>query len=377
MDADKSIAIFARQYWPTTCDASLRLRSWVDRLVIDGWKVQVFTPRWHRDWPERLVVDRATVVRIDDPPTNALRHRKFSKNVSALLERIRGTVDLIYCDAMDPMATAVAAMNRNDRATSIVRFYEPQNATGDWLTKQMSEVLQRTDAIVAADARSHRRLLSIGIMEQKILRGGDNTIEVIPRRDEQRLTARQILRSVNYDLNVKHSNRVVVCLARFDSTADIAQLAKAHQFIDGHPEVRIWLIGDGPARSTIYEKLRYEGVHRSVVMPGMFSSLTEIIQAADLCLIPPSLEGAQWLLPTCLGSGVSVICPKDTLLPTPSLSKSILTQCSYDPSVLGDLEAALVRWLGSQAEFQMHAQTLCQSLPAQVDLRPLAALAMA
>ncbi|GAB5407110.1 MAG: hypothetical protein Aurels2KO_53410 [Aureliella sp.] len=374
MEADKSIAIFARQYWPTTCDASLRLRSWVDRLVMDRWRVQIFTPRWHRDWPERMVVDQATVVRIDDPPTNALRHRRFTKNVIAILERLQGAADLLYCDSIDPMATAIAAQGGGEQPASVVRFYEPAGSE-QRITKQAAEVLQRTDAVVAADARSHRRLLSLGIMERKILRDVDTTIEVIPRRDEQRMRARQILRSVNYDLNVKHSNRVVVCLASFDSSEDILQLAKAHQFIDGHPEVRIWLIGDGPARGAIYEKLRYEGVHRSVVMPGMFSSLTEIVQAADLCLIPPSLEGVQWLLPTCLRSGVSVLCPKGILIPTPNAAASMVAECSYDPSLPGDLEAGLVRWLGDQAGFQQASKAFSQTLPTQVDLQRMQELA--
>lgn len=372
MQAKKNIAIFARQFWPTTSDASLRLRSWTRQLESDGWNVHVVTPRWHREWPAVLPIGNILVHRIDDPPTSTLRHRKFGKNVAKWFAENSSWVDLLYFDFADQMASVIVGQHkRSQRPPAVVRFCDSQARMSQRPTKPLLDTLRRADAVIASGPHANRVLRGQGIQDGTILRDLDHTHDTFSHAEEERRIARQILRGVNYDLNVKQTNRVVVCLNRFESTRDAVLLARAYQFIDGHPEVRIWMVGDGPARPAIYEALRHEGVHRSVVMPGMFVSLTEIIQAADLCLIHSAREGENWFLPTCLRSGVAALVPAETLTSVPRAAAQKLTNCTYDATSPADLEKGLIRWLGNQPEFNTAAREAAHSLPTKVDLSVL------
>lgn len=372
MQAKKNIAIFARQFWPTTSDASLRLRSWARQLELSDWNVHVITPRWHREWPAVLPIGNMLVHRIDDPPTNALRHRKFGKNIAKWLTENRSWVDLLYFDFADQMASVIVGqLKRTQRPPAVVRFCDSQANLSQRPTKPVLDTCRRADAVIASGPHANRILRSQGIPDQRILRDLDRAHDSFSRTEQERRTARQVLRGANYDLNVKHTNRVVVCLNRFESARDATLLARAHQFIDGHPEVRIWMVGDGPARPAMYEALKHEGVHRSVVMPGMFVSLKEVIQAADLCLIHSAREGENWFLPTCLRSGVAALFPTETLAIQPTDVAQKLVRCTYDAQSSADMEAGLMRWLANQSDFNTASRTAASSLPAKVDLSVL------
>jgi glycosyltransferase involved in cell wall biosynthesis len=102
----------------------------------------------------------------------------------------------------------------------------------------------------------------------------------------------------------------MICMCDFRSQNDtLVVVNSVKQLLEKQRNLRLWLVGEGNTRSDVYEALRHEGIHRLVVMPGVFVSPTEALQAADLVIIPPSGEGRYWTLPTCLRSGIPVVYP--------------------------------------------------------------------
>ncbi|HBE67784.1 MAG TPA: hypothetical protein DDW52_06515 [Planctomycetaceae bacterium] len=337
-----------------------------------GLDTEVFTARWHRSWPTRIIVDGTVVRRIESPPTSALYNRRFARQVLQTIQENRARLDLIYCDALDYAATTIVSnLSISDRPPLVLRYRQSYSNRSGALPRKSLDTLRKCERIIASSASDHRQLLSLGIAEDKILRQPDCIAKQVQRDDESRRSARIVLRNANYDLNVAGSNKIVLCPSRFADSEDAKAIASAYRFIDEHEPVRIWLTGDGPARPQISDCLRQAGIHRSVITPGVFSSPIELLQAADALLIPPSLEGIQWFLPTVIASGLSVMLPRESARFLAPEMASLLSPCFYDPASSVELDSLLRKWQSSPATLKNIATKARALLPQRINFDAL------
>lgn len=351
MAEQRRVLVIARHYWPTTTDATLRLRSWTAELAADNWEVTVATPKWVSRWPASLVCDQVRLVRIADAPSSSFRFRKFARNVLALTSQFARASDVIYCDEPDLAAHAIVTQQPAKRRERVLVRYSdsPQTSRPQQQPEQrVLDVLRRADKLIVDSATDHRRLLSLGIMEANILRVASSSGALLERDTQSRHNARRILGNANHDLFTKSTDRIVVVQSDFRSESDLRFLVAAiHRQVEDNRRLRVWLLGDGPSRAGVYEALRYEGIHRSVAMPGCFVSLEEVLQAADLFIFPTSGDGQAWIMPSCIRSGIPFLTP-DSARTRESLftgDKTDLTSYLYTPGDPKSLEARLQAWL--------------------------------
>ena len=85
-----------------------------------------------------------------------------------------------------------------------------------------------------------------------------------------------------------------------------------------YPRLRVWIHGDGPFRIKVSEEIRAAGIGQTVVMPGVFTEMSELFQAADACVFPGQDAGLSFLLPTCLRNRIPILIPN---------SKSVVGLC--------------------------------------------------
>jgi glycosyltransferase involved in cell wall biosynthesis len=90
-----------------------------------------------------------------------------------------------------------------------------------------------------------------------------------------------------------------------DSGANLLVKAARH-LIARHPDLRLWLIGDGPHRDWMYESLRGDGVRASIAMPGSFCDTDQLFAAADLFLQPDE-EGLDFFLPSAVAAELPIV----------------------------------------------------------------------
>lgn len=369
------VAVLAHSYWPSGSDASLRLRAWLTEASKAGFDSEIFTARWHRSWPARIIVDGTPVQRIDNPPTSALYNRRYARQVLQTVAENRSNWDLIYCDRLDYAATTIVTnLSNSERPPLVLRYRQSYATRSGSLPRRSLDTLRSCERIIASSASDHRHLLSLGIAENRIIRQPDCIASQVQRDDRSRRTARQILRNANYDLNVKGSNRIVLCPSQFLSSEDAKAIAAAYRFIDEHEPVRIWLVGDGPARPQVSDCLRHAGIHRSVITPGVFSSPTELLQAADALLIPPSLEGIHWFLPTAISSGLAIMLPRETTRFFAPEFSALLSPGFYDPASTTELDSLLRSWQASPAVLTSITSKARALLPQRINFDPLKSL---
>ncbi|QDV24708.1 glycosyltransferase family 4 protein [Aureliella helgolandensis] len=310
MGDSQRVLILTRQFWPQTTDATLRLSDWAVELHQQGHRVHILSPRWHRSWPNRVQCLELPIQRIDAVPTSPLRVGKYLRAVADYIERECRDFDWIYCDSAEHEASACfARLPPSQRPPVVVRFDPPElHAQPDlrWQPSTMAlEVCRKADLVIAPHAAAHQRLLSLGIVDSKILRAASFVARPIDRSKAARRVARQILSEINHDLFIRSTDRVVVCPGELSDSWNVELLIRAlAPVIDSQRALRLWILGDGTTRGRYYEALRDRGIHHLVAMPGIFTELTEILQVADLCVFPAAGNGLSWLIPTCMASGL-------------------------------------------------------------------------
>ena len=130
-----------------------------------------------------------------------------------------------------------------------------------------------------------------------------------PRKDPAlRYQARAALAEINQDLAVAEYAPVAVAAGPLCAGRHLFELVAAWRTIAARwPSARLWLLGDGPLRETLYERIVEDGLHQQVVLPGCFDDLLDVFQAADVFVAPaPATEGAQFALEA-MAAGLPVV----------------------------------------------------------------------
>ncbi len=299
MKLSRRVLVIARHFWPTTQDDTLRLTDWIEHLQQEGAEVSVATPRWHKSWPHHIVSNGVTVQRIDYPPTHPLRAGRYLRQLGNWIAQSRDGFDLIYCD--QPDLEALAVLDYVPRAQSIPLVVR---VVGTPAGREI-DICRRASLVVVPNLFTQQQVLAAGICRTSVVRAVQSIGTCYDRSNEARRRARQILADANHDLFVRSQDRVVVCPGELARHWGVDVLIHAIMpLMERHRALRVWILGDSRERTSLYEMLRQEGLHRLVIMPGMFTDLEAVLQAADLCVFPAKDKGLGWLVPTCIASGL-------------------------------------------------------------------------
>ena len=311
MKPRRRVLVIARHFWPATTDDTLRLFDWIKHLRSLGADTVVATPRWHRSWPRSVVCDGVSIQRIDHPPNHALQWGRYSRQLAQWIASVASDFDAIYCDSAESETATIFGLPEVQRLPLMLRYSCPvptEPAPPTSIDSKTLILARRASVVLVADVASERQLLAAGIIKSKIVRTPQSLGSCYDRSSQARSRARQILGDANHDLFARSHDRIVVCPGDLTRQWHVMQLIRElAPLLESHRALRLWMLGDGPARGAIYDELRHEGLHRTVAMPGLFTDMQEIFQAADLCIFPAPGLGLGWLLPTCIRSAVPLL----------------------------------------------------------------------
>ncbi len=351
------IAVVARHYWPYINDSTLRLAQTAANLRSQGVQVVVLTPRWHGSWPNRVSVEEVEVVRLENPPTNQLRQSQYRRSLSDWLDKHVDSLSCVYCDeaGLDAL-TVIKHRKVVQRGLPVAVRHDPF----DWaVSAEAEQDRQPSQSVIDACSQSAATLVPRLSVQQNLLRFGvparllsvcsDWKVRSIDRSAIQCREARKTLADINSDLNVLNHHRLIVVPGELSKNWRLDPFIRAIcPVLDTYSSLRVWLHGDGTDRENLYELLQFFGHHRNVIMPGMITSVSSLIQAADLCVFPSPTVGQSWFIPACLISGAACLIANsaDLKWQLGHLSASL----SYDFTSASELQSKLERWLNGPDE---------------------------
>jgi glycosyltransferase involved in cell wall biosynthesis len=109
-------------------------------------------------------------------------------------------------------------------------------------------------------------------------------------------------------MKVSDDTPVGLYIGRLSAEKGLHDLVRAwRRIINVWPEARLWLVGEGPDRDDLYDRLRDHELKYHVAMPGAFDDVTELLYAADVFVLPSYEEGTTLSLLEAMAAALPVV----------------------------------------------------------------------
>jgi glycosyltransferase involved in cell wall biosynthesis len=227
------------------------------------------------------------------------------------LRSYRSSYDAILFDNAGEEALAVAQSREFTDKPRIFRFESRRDEIGGTASEATAiEAARRAQLVLASDAPALRKLISAGVDASLISRLPPSNGVRVSRNQADRYGARKVLSDACGDLYVPQHGRVILVPTAMRDREGLETLLRASDpLLERDSSLRIWIIGDGPERGMVYDRLRDMEGYRQVAMPGQFDAQEELFQVADVCVITTVGDGLGYYAPTSWANGIPCLMP--------------------------------------------------------------------
>ncbi len=152
--------------------------------------------------------------------------------------------------------------------------------------RRVRRVLQSVDAIAAVSDNIRDRITTLGITSQKIV--------VLPAAIDKEIFFPAPRREARRQLNMPADGQILLWVGRMVAVKALDVLLDAIAVLTpAWPELRLYLVGDGPLRRSLETKAIASGLSRRVVFAGRVAhrDLPDYYRAADVTVLPSEWEG--------------------------------------------------------------------------------------
>ena len=278
-----------------------------------GIEPTVVTARWNRAWPRQVILPQAPVARLRTAPRGGLATLRHYYAMSKWLTEHSQDFDAVLVSSL--RHDAYAALNSLQGAIPVIVQAETAGPEGDvaWLGRaafgrRIGARCREADAIIAPSQCVEAELLEKGFPADRIrlIRRG---AQAPPARSPlARQSVREALAAVNQDLVAESSQTVALCIARFEPHEGLPDLVRGWVYVASRwPTARLWIVGDGPLRESLYRLISDLDLRYRVVMPGIFSEHDDLLQAADIYVQPATADCSTLRLMHAMAAGLPVI----------------------------------------------------------------------
>jgi glycosyltransferase involved in cell wall biosynthesis len=308
----------SRSYWPhLSSDVASRTLRLADGLARAGVQVDVLTPRYASSWPDRICHREIVVHRPAAAPRSEWSMGRYLRHVESWLREHSGQYDVLYSATMREEAAIVVESARRIGAASVLHHAGAGKEADTTYQapirhrRRLQSAIRSADAIVVSRASTHQTLISSGIHRDRIHRMATGVWPgkgLAGRDTVSRQQSRQCLAAVNGDLATDRDSLVVVSMNSMSESSGVLSLAQAiPPLIDIWPDLRFWLIGDGPMRNELHRYFKQFGVRQNVAMPGTFVDYSDVLGAADLFVQPSVSDAMEDFMPQAIAAPLPLV----------------------------------------------------------------------
>lgn len=314
MNRPRRLALVTRRFWPLVGGAEMLMSQLATAFRERGARPTIVTAQWQSDWPTDLVHQETPVVRLPNPNQRFWGTIRYMIALARWMKHHQSELDVIYVSMLKHDAYATLGA-RTERRLPVVLRAEGSGETGDCRWQQTARFGDRirrrcltADAIVAPSRAIYDELLAAGY-PNRLVRHIPNGVVTRPARNaERRWAARQLLAESNPDLATREETPVVIFTGRLARAKGLFDLLHAWSGIaERWSDARLWLVGDGPDRDDLFELILDLGLRHQVVMPGAFDDVQDLLDAADLFVLPSYHEGLSIALLEAMAAGVPIV----------------------------------------------------------------------
>jgi glycosyltransferase involved in cell wall biosynthesis len=275
--------------------------------------VTVLTARWQRQWPAEMTYCGAKVVRLAQPATRFWGTLCYTRALGRWLRDHQGEYDLVYVSMLKH--DAYAALGAVGKRVPVLVRAEGSGRQGDcvwqldaWGGQRIKRRCMGADALVAPSPAILRELAAAGYPAERA-RYLPNGVRIPPPADAAaKAAARRALAESSPLLNCSADAPLAVYTGRLHEAKGLAELLMAwSKVVACRPSAQLWLVGEGPLEQSLREQVAERGLSGRVILPGVFDSVDEILQAADLYVFPSWSEGMSLALLEAMAAGLPIV----------------------------------------------------------------------
>src|SRR4029079_13682067 len=120
--------------------------------------------------------------------------------------------------------------------------------------------------------------------------------------------ARFALGEANHDLRLEPNAPLAVYTGRLHPDKGLLDLVNAWRPIaERWPTARLWLVGEGPQREELFRRISDLDLRYRICLPGAFDDTEQVLEAADMFILPSYSEGMSLSLLEAMAAGLPVV----------------------------------------------------------------------
>lgn len=307
------LVLITPRYWPHAGDLESTMAHLAQGCVECDARVTVLTGSWHTDWPKSFVIHNIPVIRVAHAPRGGWSTYRYLMDIRRWLREHQEEVDAVCVQNLRYEAITTISALRGTNIPILLRSHEIGLAGDVWwqshfrFGSRVGRYCRNADVIVVPNSIVADELAAAGYDPVRLKLIPPGIVPGEARSADRRFRARTALAEVNHDLAAAEYAPVALYIGRLDDVLSLSQLISEWRAVGTRwPSARLWLIGDGPARDSLYQQVNDSELRYQVFMPGTFEEWSDLFHAADVFLSPTISNRTQLLLDA-MAAGLPVI----------------------------------------------------------------------
>lgn len=368
------LAVVCRRYWPAIDEPQQAISRLADGLRQAGHRVTIFTAALGSKWPAQVVHREIPVERLTQLHYKPWGTVTYLWSLVTHLRTHLDQFDAVIVSGLRYDAYAVVRALRGSKIP-VLLWSEGAGIGGDVEWRQTANFGPRVlrgcfeaDAILCTSTAAADELRSAG--------ASDAITHTIPlgiapfpgRVSVARQHARICLAACNHDLQLDHRAPLAIYHGPLAAGLGLTQLITAWRAIQLKlPQARLWIIGDGSERETLWQMISDFDLRYRVCMPGVFDDLAELLAAADLLVMPHLVSTSHSTMAAAVAAGLPVVAGD---VPT---SSELITHeregLLVNAARPADLSEAIAEVLGDPVRAARHSQAARETASRQLSIQ--------
>ena len=304
------VILVTRRFWPLVGGAEMVMANLAVAMRTLGAETKIVTAQWERNWPSDVVHRETPIHRIAQSHRRGWGTFVYMRGLTRWLRKHRSQFDAV-CVSMLKHSAYVAAGCALRAGFPLLLRAEGGGDTGDCHWQQNARFGRRIQRrckqhLVVAPSQQIVEELHAADYAPERTQFVPNGVNVPASGD--RYAARLSLAEANRDLLALEDAPVAVFTGRLSRKKGLFELVDAWtQVVASQPQARLWLVGEGEDREQLFQAIKDRDLQGQVLLPGAFDDVTDVLQAADLFVLPSHEEGMSLSLLEAMAAGLPVV----------------------------------------------------------------------
>ena len=304
----KRILVASRRFWPHAGMSEMAIAELAHQIQQNKHNVSVVSSLGAKTWTTEInfrEIPVHRIARIPASPWSSFRYlRAFTKYFSG-----QSNVDGVIVSGTGDEALAATRVFAG-KVPIVLRIDNDVSDTQSVPHRRVIDVLKAASHVVSnCQHLADRMMQSYGVPIKTIR-------DCVPAHHDERTYAgqhnsRAVLNETHPILSLDPDQPLVLCGRRMTKDAGMMDLIESWPRVQqSHPDAKLWIVGDGPVASQVWQRIVKLNLVHSIILPGYFDNMDDLFLSADVVVHPAREPGACEFLPRALAFAVPPIVTK-------------------------------------------------------------------